>query len=95
MLRQCFYVNISQVGGTTHSCLVCHYLLHFAAALKYLGKEELMRRGDDKRQHTSYCSSFKVSSSLLKNKILYVVAICLYFVILLAALLSSEYSECL
>lgn len=84
-----------RVRRTTPSCLVCHYLFHFAAALKYLGRQKLMRRGDDKRQHTSYCSSFKISSNLLKNKILYVVAICLYFVILLAALLSSEYSECL
>lgn len=84
-----------RVGGTTPSCLVCHYLLHFAAALKYVGRQKLMRRGNDKRQHTSYCSSFKIGSNLLKNKILYVVAICLYFVILLAALLSSEYSECL
>lgn len=84
-----------RVGWTSPSCLVCHYLFHFAAALKYVGRQKLMRRGDDKRQHTSYCSSFKISSKLLKNKILYVVAICLYFVILLAALLSSEYSECL
>lgn len=84
-----------RVGGTTSFYLVCHYLFHFAAALKYVGRQKLMRRGDDKRQHTSYCSSFKISINLLKNKILYVVAICLYFVILLAVLLSSEYSECL
>lgn len=58
-------------------------------------QQKLMGRGDDKRQHTSYCSSFKISSNLLKIKILYVVAIYLYFVILLADLPSSEYSECL
>lgn len=84
-----------RVGGTTSFYLVCHYLFRFAAALKYVDRQKLMRRGDDKRQHTSYCSSFKISSNLLKNKILHIVAICLYFVILLSALLSSEYSECL